>query len=172
MLRHLVLDEPEQPGRRADRLRDAEEIEVRLVAGVVDAGDHLRHLVPVLRDLGDDDVVLVVARHREHELRRPRDAGSLEDVDLGRVAGECRRAELGLELLEAITALLDQRHLVAHPEERARDARADLPSPRDDRVHRPQPPAPTGLASHERTTSVSVAIAVWVGHTVRRPRSA
>ena len=32
------------------------------------------------------------------------------------------------------------------------------------------PASPTGAALHERTTSVSVAIAVWVGQTVRRPR--
>ena len=30
--------------------------------------------------------------------------------------------------------------------------------------------SPTGAALHERTTSVSVAIAVCVGQTVRRPR--
>ena len=41
--------------------------------------------------------------------------------------------ELGLELLEAVAALLDQRHLVAHREQRARDVRADLAAAGDDR---------------------------------------
>ena len=40
--------------------------------------------------------------------------GALEHVDLGRVALEHDRAELGLELLEAVAPLLDERHLVPH----------------------------------------------------------
>ena len=91
-------------------------------------------------------------------------------MDLGGVARERDRAELGLELLEPLAPLLDEGHLVPHPQERPRDARADLPPAGDDRVH--QASVPTGLGSHERATSVSVAIAVWVGQTVRRPRSA
>ena len=59
---------------RAHRRRDAEQVEVRLVARVVDARDHLRHAVLLLRELADDDVVLVVAGDREHEVGRPRDA--------------------------------------------------------------------------------------------------
>ena len=172
VLGNLVLDEPEEARRRADRLRHAEQVEVRLVARVVDARDHLRHLVAVLCDLRDDDVVLVVARHGEDELGRARDPGALENVDLGRVAEECDGAELGLEMLEPVTALLEEGHLVAHPEERARDALADLASSGDDRVHQDDPPAVTGVGSELRTTSVRVAIAVCVGQTVRRPRSA
>ena len=160
VLRHLVLDEAEEARRRAQRPVDAEQIEVLLVPRVVDACDHLRHLVAVLRDLGDHDVVLVVPGDREHDVGRPGDPGALEDVDLGRVTGEDHRPELGLELLEPVAPLLDQRHLVPHREERARDARADLPAACHDRVHQ------TTLASVERTTSVSVAIAVCVGHTV------
>src|SRR5262249_32300027 len=45
VLRHLVLDEPEDARRRADRGRDAEQVEVRLVARIVHARDHLRHAV-------------------------------------------------------------------------------------------------------------------------------
>ena len=170
VLGHLVLDEREQAGRRAHRLGDPEQVEVLLVARVVDARDRLRHAVPLLRDLRDDEVVLVVAGDREHELRRARDAGPLEDVDLGRIARERHRAELGLELLEPVAALLHERHLVAHPEERAGDARPDLAATGDDRVH--QASVATGVGSHERAMSVSVAIAVCVGQTVRRPRSA
>ena len=64
---HLVLDETEDARGRAHRRRDAEQVEVRLVAGVVDARDHLGHAVLLLRELRDDEVVLVVAGEREHE---------------------------------------------------------------------------------------------------------
>ena len=114
VLGHLVLDEAEEAGGRADRLRDPEDVEVRLVARVVDAGDRLRHAVALLGDLRDHDVVLVVAGDREHDLGRPGDAGALEHVDLGRVALEHDRPELRLELLPAVAPLLDQRHLVPH----------------------------------------------------------
>ena len=70
-----------------------------------------------------------------HDLGRPGDACALEHVELGGVALEDDRAELRLELLEPVAPLLDQCHLVAHPDERARDVGADLPSARDDRVH-------------------------------------
>ena len=61
MLRHLVLDQGHQAARRRDRRRDPEQVEVRLVARVVHARDHLRHAVLLLRHLADDQVVLVVA---------------------------------------------------------------------------------------------------------------
>ena len=83
-----------------------------LVAGIVDARDHLRHAVALARDLRDDEVVLVVARDREHEIGRAADPGALEHVDLRRVAAHRDRTELGLELLEALALLLDERHLV------------------------------------------------------------
>ena len=63
------------------------------------------------------DVVLVVAGDREHESGRPRDPGALEYVDLGRVAVHDDHAELRLELLEPLTVLLDERHLVTHREQ-------------------------------------------------------
>ena len=72
--------------RRADRRRDPEQVEVRLVARVVDARDHLRDAVLLPGDLADDHVVLVVAGDRDDEVRRARDAGPLEHEDLGRVA--------------------------------------------------------------------------------------
>ena len=50
------------------RLRDPEQIEVLLVARVVDARDRLADAVGLLRDLRDHEVVLVVARHGEEEL--------------------------------------------------------------------------------------------------------
>ena len=144
MLGNLVLDQAEQPGRGADGLGDAEQVEVLLVPGVVDARDHLRDPVALLGDLRDDDVVLVVPGDGEHDLRRPRDPGPLEDVDLGRVAEQRHRPELGLELLEPVASLLDERHLVPHPQERAGHVRSDLASPCDDRVHVVLPARPDG----------------------------
>ena len=43
VLGHLVLDEAEDVRGRADGLGDPEQVEVLLVARVVDARDHLRH---------------------------------------------------------------------------------------------------------------------------------
>ena len=89
--------------------------------------------------------------------------------DLGRVAADHDRAELLLEPREPIGALLDQRHLVPHLEERARDVRADLPPAGDDDVHQD---AELGWAAVARTVSRSAEIAVCVGQTVLIPRSA
>ena len=102
VLGHLVLDEPEDARDRADRLRDPEQVEVRLVPRVVDARDHLLDVVALARDLADDEVVLVVAGDREQEVGRPRDAGALERVDLRRVAEQAPVPELRLEPLEPV----------------------------------------------------------------------
>ena len=107
-----------------------------LVPGIVHARDHLRHLVALFRDLPDDEVVLVVAGDGEDEVRRPRDARPLEHEELSGIAEQRARPELFLERLEPRTALLDERHLVAHVEERARDVGADLAAAGDDHVHR------------------------------------
>ena len=71
VLGHLVLDEAEDVRGGADGLRDPEQVEVLLVARVVDARDDLRDAVALARELADDQVVLVVAGHGEDELRRP-----------------------------------------------------------------------------------------------------
>ena len=117
--------------------RDAQQVEMRLVARVVHARDHLRDAVLLARDLADDHVVLVVAGEREHDVGRPRDPRPLEDEELGRVAALHLVLELVLERLEAVALLLDQRHLVAEPEQRAGDVRADLAAAGDDGVHQP-----------------------------------
>ncbi len=166
VLGHLVLDEAEHVRGRADRLADPEQVEVLLVARIVDAGDHLRDAVPLGRHLADDQVVLVVAGHGEQDLRRPRDPGPLEHVQLRGVAEQHLVLELVLQLVEAVRALLDQRHLVPHREQRARDVRAHLAAARDDRVHQAR------TAASRRTVSVSAEIAVCVGQIVRRPRAA
>ena len=167
MLRHLVLDEREQPGGGAHGLVDPEQVEVLLVARVVDARDRLLDAVALLGDLGDDEVVLVVAGDGEHEVGRPGDPGALEDGDLRRVAEHRGMAELRLELGEAVAPLLDDRDLALHLDERARDVRADLAAAGDDHVH--QPATWGSGTSHARTASVRVAIAVCVGQTVRSP---
>ena len=99
---------------------------MRLVARIVHARDHLRRAVLLLRELADDEVVLVVAGDGEHEVGRALDPGALEDEELGRVAALDDVLELLLERGEAVGALLDQRHLVARAEQDPREVRADL----------------------------------------------
>ena len=94
VLGKLVLDEAEDARRRTDGLLDPEQLEVLLVARVVHARDRLGDLVALLADLRDHEVVLVVARDREQELRRAGDARALEHADLRRVAAHHDRAEL------------------------------------------------------------------------------
>src|SRR2546428_572495 len=72
--------------RRADGRRDAEQVEMLLVARVVHARDHLLGPGLLACDLADHHVVLVVARDRCDEVRRPLDARALEHVELGPVA--------------------------------------------------------------------------------------
>ena len=67
--------------------------------------------------------------------RRPLDAGALEHEELGRVAVDDDVLELVLEPLEAVAALLDERHLVAGAQQAAREVRADLPAACDQDVH-------------------------------------
>ena len=54
------------------------------------------------------------------------DPGTLEHVQLGRVAEQHLMLELVLELVEPVRAPLDQRHLVTHRQQRAGDVGADL----------------------------------------------
>ena len=167
VLGHLVLDEPEDVRGRADGLRDPEQVEVLLVARIVDPGDDLGDAVALARELADDQVVLVVAGHGEDELRRPGDPGQLEHVELGRVAEQHLMLELLLELLEARRALLDQRHLVPpRRSERATFAPTLPPPATIAYIRRSSPPR------RLRTRVASSEIAVCVGQTVSIPRSA
>ena len=140
-----------------------------LVARVVHARDHLRHAVLLARELADDQVVLVVAGQRSDHFWRPRDPGALEDVDLGRVTEQHLVLELVLEPLEAVAALLDQRHLaLAVLQQHANEVRADLAAARHEDVH--QAGASAGRISQARTASSRTSIATDVGQIVRRPR--
>jgi hypothetical protein len=140
---------------------------VLLVARVVDARHDLGDAVGVACQLADDQVVLVVAGEREHEVGRPRDPGRLQHVHLGRVAEQDLVLELVLEAVEARLALLDQRHLVLQPKQRACHVGSDLAAARDDHVHQT-----ASARAREVTAFVSAAIAVCVGQTVYIPRSA
>jgi hypothetical protein len=65
--------------------------------------------------------------------------------------------ELLLEPVVAVAPLLDQRRLVAEPEQRAQDVRADLPPTRDQRVHQA---GATSFGACASTAAVSDSIAV------------
>src|SRR6185437_1490078 len=100
-------------------------------------------------------------------------ARALEDEELGRVAALHLVLELVLEYLEAVAPLLDQRHLVAEAQERARHVRADLAAARDDHVHQPTASSASVSActvgiAHERAASISESMATLVGLTVLR----
>src|SRR5215471_11199706 len=139
-----------------------------LVARVVDARDHLGDAELLSRDLADDHVVLVVAGQREHDVRRPRDPGPLEDEKLGRVSALHLVFEFVLELLEAVALLLDQRHLVPEAEERAGDVRTDLAAAGDDDVHQLTTSSVSSVGwtvgiAHVRAASISRSMATLVG---------
>ena len=155
----------DRPGGRDGR-RDAEQVEVRLVARVVDPGDHFRDAVLLAAELADHDVVLVVPGCGDEQVGRALDPGALEHEHLGRVAADHLVLELRLELVEAVGLLLDQRHLVAAAQQRAREVRADLATTRDQDVHQ------TVAPSVARTASTSESIAAEVGQTMRIPRAA
>ena len=142
---------------------------MRLVTRVVDSRDDLSHAVLFPPDLGDHEIVLVVASDGEEQLGGASDPGELEHVDLGCVAADDDGSELLLEPREALRTLLDQRDLMAHLEQRTCDVRADLASARNDDVHQL---GPAGSSCPVRTASSISEIAVCVGQTVCRPRSA
>ena len=166
VLGHLVLDQRHDRSGRGDGRRDAEQVEVGLVARVVDARDHLRDAVLLAAELADDDVVLVVAGRRDEQVGRALDPGALEHEHLGGVAADHLVLELGLELVEAVRLLLDQRHLVAAAQQRAGEVRADLAAACDQDVHQAVAFAVAWTASTRES------IAADVGQTMRIPRAA
>ena len=115
-------------------------------------------------ELADDHVVLVVAGRSDEQVGRPLDPGALEHEQFGGVATQHLVLELGLELVEAVRALLDQRHLVTAAQERACEVRADLAAARDEDVHQR---ASTG--SVERTAPTSASIATRSGRRCAAP---
>ena len=85
VLRHLVLDQAQDQVGGRDRRLDAEQLEVLEVARVVAARDDPLDAVLLARDLADEDVVLVVAGHGDHQVGAL-DARALEHPQLGAVA--------------------------------------------------------------------------------------
>src|SRR5436190_3181075 len=132
--RHLVLDEPQDEVGGAHRRLDAQQLEVLQVPRVVDAGDDALDEVLLLGHLAHEDVVLVVARHRDHEVGAL-DARPLEHPQLRRVAVLHRVLELLLDDQVAAPVALDERDLLALVDELAGQVPADLASADDQDVH-------------------------------------
>ena len=80
-----MLDQAQDQVGRAHRRLDAEQLEVLAVPRVVDAGDDPLAEVLLLRELADEEVVLVVAGDGDRQVGAV-DARALEDPELGRVA--------------------------------------------------------------------------------------
>ena len=135
------------------------------VARVVDARDRVLDEVLLLRDLGDQHVVLVVARDGDDHVGA-HDAGALQHPQLGCVAVLDRVLELLLDRQVAVAVGLDQRDLVALADQLAGEVPAHLAGAGDDDVHQP---ASSGDRRSPITASVSMSIATWVGQTVCRP---
>ncbi len=152
VLGHLVLDQAQDQVRRRHRRLDPQLLEVVEVAGVVDAGHDPLDLVLVARHLADEDVVLVVAGDRDHEVGAL-DAGALEHPQLAGVAVLHGVLELLLDHQVAAAVVLQQGHLVALVDQLPCQVPADLPGPGDDHVHerllmsRPRPPPACSIAT-------------------------
>ena len=102
-----------------------EQLEVLEVARVVDAGDDPLDAVLLLGHLADQDVVLVVAGDRDHQVGAL-DAGALEHPQLGRVAVLDGVLELLLDDAVAAVIGLDQRDLAVLGDQLPREVPADL----------------------------------------------
>ena len=167
VLGHLVLDERQDRLGGAHRGRNAQQVEVLLVARVVHSCHHVLDPEVVAGHLPDDDVVLVVARDGDADIRAGHARG-LEHEDLGAVPVPRDVLELALEGGEPRRAGLDDGHLVAHAQQRAAHVGPHLSPSDDDRVH--QASSPSAVAKARRASDMR-SIAVRVGHTVTSPRS-
>ena len=100
VLGDFVLDQRHDRARCRDGRRDSEQVEVGLVARIVDPSDHLRDAVALACELADDDVVLVVSGRGDEQVGRPLDSRALERVQLGGVTADDLMLELHLEPVE------------------------------------------------------------------------
>ena len=155
VLGDLVLDQAEDQVGRRHRGLDVEQLEVLEVARVVDAGDDPLDAVLLLGHLADQDVVLVVAGDRDHQVGAL-DARALEHPQLGRVAVLDGVLELLLDDAVARVVGLDQRHLAVLGDQLAREVPPDLAGAGDDHVHAVPPPfirAPRATPDRSRPAS-------------------
>ena len=125
VLGDLVLDQAQDQVGRGHRRLDPEQLEVLEIARVVDAGDDPLDAVLLLGDLADQDVVLVVAGHGDHQVGSL-DPGSLEHPQLGRVAVLDGVLELLLDDPVAAVVGLDQRHLAVLGDQLSGEVPSDL----------------------------------------------
>ena len=129
-----MLDQAQdQVGGRDGRL-DTEHLEMRQVAGVVDARDDALHAVLLLGDLADQDVVLIVAGDGDHKVGAL-DARPLQNPQLTRIPILNRVLELLLDHPEAVVIGLDQRHLTVLGNQLAGQVPPHLARPGDDHIH-------------------------------------
>ena len=139
VLGHLVLNQTKNEVGRGDRRLDPEQLEMLKVAWVVHTGDDPLAAVFLLGDLADEDVVLVVPGHGDHEIGAL-DPGAFEDPQLGRVAVLDRVLEFLLDDPVAAVVGLDQRHLAILGDQLAGEVPADLSGAGNDHIHRPTHP--------------------------------
>ena len=111
-----------------------EQVEVLHVADVVAARDDLVAAVLLARDLGDDDVVLVVSGDGDDHVGAL-DTCALEHPEFGAVAEVHDVFELRLKDRVATSVVLDQRDLVALGHQLTREVQSDFSATGDDHVH-------------------------------------
>ena len=159
-LRHLVLDQAQDQVGGRDRRLDAEQLEVLQVARVVAARDHALHPVLLARDLGDQDVVLVVAGHGDRPGRRARCRRARAPTARSRRrTGRCARAPPRPPRSGVAS---DSSTVTSWPLAISSRARfqPDLPGAHDRRRTSPDTPS---KRIWPRTAASSSSIAVWRG---------
>jgi hypothetical protein len=134
-----VLDQPQdEVGGRHCGLH-SEQLEVLEVAWIIDARDYPAHGVLLLRHLADDDVVLVVAGDRDHQIGAL-DSRPLQHPELCGVTVLDDVLEFLLDNLVATMVGLEQGHLLVVGQQLAREVPTHLAGSDDDHVHGPLSP--------------------------------
>src|SRR5918995_5452476 len=178
VLRHLVLDHPQDQVRSRHVRLHPQQLEVGAVPRVINPRDDPVHQVLLLRHLADQHVVLVVAGHRDHHVGA-RDPSPLQHPQLRGVPVLHAVLELLLHRQVAVAVVLDQGHLVPLVDQLPRQVPPDLPRTHDDHVlpHGHQGPVSPGSPPSQRTpsptavssSSSSMLIAERVGQIVLSP---
>ncbi len=134
VMRNLGLDHMQDGRGRADQHIDPQVAEELLVVGIVDARDGEGNLIARLGDLADHQIVVVVARHRDHQIR----ALSADLIHRARLAGvttKHRGSQILLQAFEAHRILLQQQHLMSLLDQTLRQVIADLAAASNDDIH-------------------------------------